>query len=391
MKNAKLNVELPMPADGSLAGPIDFGRIIRNDCRLKGYDDKGFYWQPDGDGYGFLGRPRKTAMPPSLRVVMTEPAYATKIKVSIVADLLGSANEELLVADGPDTVNSTSVPYILRRDTGGETSVFAKIVRLVDDSSTDHIRSFEEVPVQNADESKAWCVTWSNGRRDLWVAGDGKHSARVLKDGLPAVSTDARIALVSFDPDGTARFVRASEASNVSVGGEKLVSGTPLAMGHVKGVCVRDSHVVLSVDWEESAKIVKGSPLLTIPPIGQPSTWEVISAGAETIEVADVKSAMASTGFTPIEGKPGWYQLSTAVSRFYSASGRSNKDYAVGKTVCDGTGTVGRIVEIAQDAHSVKIQSAGQPVVRGAFKGKIMEVGIGDRFRIPSILCWTKK
>lgn len=393
MKDVSLNTELPKSSEGSIFGSVDCGRLVQDDYRLKGFQDKGFYWCADGDGYGFLGMPRKAAMSSNVRAIMTNPGYATKISPSIVTDISTSPGRQIIVADGPQALNSPSVPYILTRDTGKHLSVFAKIIRLVDRPESDHISSFEEIPVYSAPESSAWCVTWADNRRDIWIVGSGEHTASVSPAGLPAIASDARIALIRFDRNGHVMEIRAAEASAVDVKGGPKVSSPRVITGRVESVDPKRSPVLLKVTWEHStsAPVPAGLPLITIPSAGQPTVWEVSSARGKEIELADIKSVMASTEFEPVAGKPGWYRMLTAVSRFYSPSGNSNYAYALGKSIYDSGGYIGRISGISDDAQSVKVEANGKPVLIGKrFAGKILEVGPGDQFRIPLTLNWQR-
>jgi hypothetical protein len=394
MKDVKLNVELPKPSTGSLAGPIDYGRIIQDDFRLRGYSDKGFYWSPDGDGYGFLGSPREIAMTSNVRAILTNPGYATTISSAIVADLSYSPGRQLIVADGPQALGGIPVPYILRRDTGDGLSAFAKIIRLVDKPELDHIVSFTEVPLENAPETKAWCVSWADSRRDLWIVGDGRNMAHLVQTDFADITSDARVALLRFDASGRLADIQATEASVIRVGDGPEIRSARAVTGKVEQVDPKGSPVVLKVSWAHSgpASIEKGSPLITIPSSGQQPVWEIDSANGKEIKLADIKSVLGRTDFEPVAGKPGWYTMLTAVSRFYSPSGNCNQAYAIGKSVYMGDKYLGKISEISSDAHSVKIESNGQPITLDkVFTGRILEVGPGDEFRIPLTLSWSRK
>ncbi|HEY3297133.1 MAG TPA: hypothetical protein VGK34_00645, partial [Armatimonadota bacterium] len=391
MKDLKLNIQLPEPAKGSIAGPIDYGRIVLDDGRLDGYPEKGFYWYPDGFGYGFLGSPRQAEMASNVRVVLTNPGYASNLKAAVVADLCAAPERQIIVANGPQTLNSPSVPYILRRDSGDGLSVFAKLVRVVDSPDADPIASFVEVPVASAPGSRAWCVTWTDGRKDLWIVGDGANVASVAAASLPEVSTDARVALIRFDSLGKAVAVSATETSAVKISGGHTVRSPRVVTGRVEAVDPADAPVVLKVSWDAGTAdfVRKGLPLVTIPSGGQPVVWEIDSASTNQIRLADLKSVMAATDFEPVSGKPGWYRMLTAVSRFYATTGRSNRAYALGKPVYEGKECIGRIADIADDAHSIKIESNGKPVqVKETFSGRILETGPGDWFRIPLTVNW---
>ena len=392
MQDLKLSVSLPEPSEGSLFGPVDYGRIVQDDFHLKGFADKWFYWSPEGDGYGFLGNPRVLAMASNVRAILTNPGFAENMSASVVVDFDCSAGRQLIIADGPQAIKTPSVPYIIRRDTGDKLSVFAKIVRVVDNPEADCISDFVQEPIDNAPDSRAWCVTWKDGRRDLWIVGDGEQSAKLSAPNFSEINTDARVALIRFNINGQVTAIRATEATLVTVENGPSLHSLRAVCGRVEEVSAEESPVVLKVSWgnQDSISIKKGMPIITIPSNGQPAVWEVDSAHNKEIKLVDIKSVMAATDFTPIESKPGWYELLTAVSRFYSPSGKSNRAYAIGKSVYTGSKYIGRISDIADDVKSVKLELDGQPVsMPKEFKGKILEVGPGDDFRIPLTLDWT--
>lgn len=393
MKDVKLNIEMPEPSKDSLADSIDYGRIVQDDYRLQGFPEKGFYWAPDGDGYGFLGKPREVAMSSDVRAVMTNPGYATEMDVSIVTNLACSSGRQLIIADGPEALKGISTPYILRRDTGDGLSVFAKIVRLVDKADSDHISSLVEIPVDNASETRAWCVTWAENRRDIWIVGDGMGTARISAKGLPEITTDARVAFIRLDENGLVVELRATEASEVNVKDGPAVRSARTVCGKVEKVNPDDSPAVLTVSWTGSApnSVEAGSPLITEPSSGQPAVWEIESVQGNMIKLADIKSVLATTDFEQIEGKPGWYSMLTAVSRFHTPHGYSNREYAIGKPVYIGDKYLGRICDIADDVHSVEIKLDGTPVtIAHRFTGRILETGPGDDVHIPLTLEWTR-
>lgn len=394
MKDVKLNIELPKPSAGSVFGPIDYGRIIQDDFHLRGYSDKGFYWSPDGDGYGFLGNPREIAMTSNVRATMSNPGYASSLNASIITDMPSAPGRQLIVADGPQAMGAIPAPYILRRDTGDGLSVFAKIVRLVDKPESDYISSFMEIPVENAPETKAWCVTWTDKRRDIWIVGDGRNTVHITQPNLPEITSDARVALLRFDAANQLLDIQATEATAIKVANGPELRSARAAVGKIERVNPKDSPIVLKVSWKHfvPTSIQPGTPLITIPSSGQPSVWDISSISGDGIKLTDIKSVLGSTVFQPISGKPGWYEMLTAISRFTSPSGNSNHAYAIGKSVYMGDKYLGKISDIATDGHSVKIESNTQPITLDeTFAGKILEVGQGDELRIPLTLTWTRK
>ncbi|MDP7349025.1 MAG: hypothetical protein QF735_12355, partial [Phycisphaeraceae bacterium] len=160
MTRAELDVDLPdEPFAAAMVGDIEYGKLLRADYYLEGYVDKGFYWIAPGAGYGFLGSPRRVAMGKTVRAVLTDPEGKPAPSTMIV-DLLGAPGRELFVANSPAFIHIPAKPYLIRRDIGPGTSVFAKVLRFADDP----IDSVEGVGGRVT-------VRWKDGRRDEWYIG----------------------------------------------------------------------------------------------------------------------------------------------------------------------------------------------------------------------------
>ena len=343
-------------------------------------------------------------MPGSVRVILTSPSFAKQFSGAVVADLMGADGRKLIVAEGPQHIGTPSMPYLIRRDTGERASIFAKVIRLVDDPEADHIKGVEAVPVVSERNRKgglfesAWCVTWSDGRRDLWFVGDHENPmlCSLEAQGFPAVQTDAQVALVRFNKDSRAVSIRASAATIVKVKGGPNLKGMGQIEGHIAKVHVNRSPATFTVSWNKGGEYLSrakpGALLLTVPGTGQPSTWRIAEVAQNQVRFADVKPTMALTEFVSVKGKPGWYAMRSGVSRFFSAGGRAMKDYALGKAVYRNGRLVARIAELATDARSVKLVANGRPARLGKrFTGSILEVGDGDKVIVPMNLIWNAK
>ena len=402
MTRAKLDRDLPAadPARPSLYDKIDvnFGDILQDDMRLKGFDDKLFYWTPPGHGYGFLGHPREIDMPETVRVEMSSPAFAKTLNCTIVAHLAGAPGRKLIVADGPRLHNSPRVPYILRRDAGAGTSIFAKLIHVADDGQQDHISEFRQMQVSRPSGrdprgAGAWCVVWADGRRDLWIVADGGPTHVAASAGLPTVETDAPVALVRFAAAGKPLRVIAAPGTIVQVDGGPTLRQLDALRGRVTAMDPTASPVTVTVDWgpghPEKLPALTGAPAITTPPNGQPATWRIANIVGRQVTFSDVKPTLAVTDLSPLADRPGWYQMLSGVSRFYSAGGRVNRKYAIGKSIYRGRSVLGRIAEIADDAGSIKIARDGPPVeIPNRFTASILEVGQGDTISVPLTLTW---
>ena len=414
MRHVKLDLPLPKadPNRPSLYGDRWFGEMVRDDGRLRGpeYEDKDPYWIPPGNGYGFLGNPRETPMPDVVRATFTRPAFARAFNGALIADLLGAPGRMLILADSPEAfANSPSVPYLLRRDAGAGASVFAKVLRLVDDPASNHIASLAAIPV-GAEVARgaqpgpqAWCVTWTDGRRDVWLfrAMDRPVSCTLAIAGLPRVETDANVAVVCFDSGGRVSAVHASAATRLTVAGKPILEGHATVEGRVVKLYTDRDRAAAKVTWtkgvEAAREILPGALLLTFPPEGQPGTWRVARTGDEEVEFEDVKTTLAANvEFTAVKDQPGWYAMRPGVSRFIGAWRRAMPKYAVGKWICCGGRPVARVAELAAEEHadrlSVRLEASGRPADLGRrFTGTILEMGPGDRVIVPIERHWDAK
>jgi hypothetical protein len=343
MIDAEFDIELQPTGKPAMFGEQDLGRMITNGLYLEGADESDFYYVAPGEGYGFLGSPRSAAMDRNVRVVMRTPQWREELDLVLIADLLGAPGREMIVADGPQISSAKSVPYIIRRDSGSDVSVFGKVVRLVDHADADPIASVEQ-------RGDTFTVTWTDGRTDRWQVNE------------------QRVALTRFDAQGK----RVAEQ----------VSPRAPPSGQVIAVSADGAPATLTVRWDRATDVQVGMPLVTTPPIGQPATWRVAAVDGNRIELEDAMLSMARTDLIPADGEAGWFDLASGISRFFSGGSIINSQYALGKAVYDGDTFVGRIAEISDDGRRIRLEGAGVTAHDATFTARILEVAQGDRVTI---------
>jgi hypothetical protein len=409
MTKARFNVELPPPDPKrpALYGDQDLGKLIEGDLRLKGFDDKPFYWWAPGDGYGFLGEPREMAMPAMVRVVMTEPAWKDKYPTVddpvMVVDLAGGAGRQLIVSHAPKAPDelSIAVPYVICRDTGQGASTFVKVIRLVDNEQADPVSSLKALKVESAKGHRAdsaapsaWCVSWKNGRRDVWIVADaaGDGMVHVTGENIPAIQTDGRVTLVRLDAAGKVVNLISSEASRVLVEKGPNLTGKAVLAGKIEAIDPSASPARFRIKWDAKVPgdLAAGALLRTESAEAQASTWSIASIDEQGVVLNQVKAWLGISRLEPVEGRAGWYHVATPISRFVVPGGDQSKAYSTGRTVYDGATPVGRIVELSRDGREMKLSALKSALPAGPIEATIMLAAPGDEVVIPMELDFGK-
>ncbi len=381
------------PRRPSLSGARDLGAAVLASDYIAGFDAKNFYLATPGAGYDFLGSPREAPLEEPLRVTLSDPLFATTLpSARIVIDYLGAPGRRLIVAQGGAPFGTARVPYLLQRDSGlGGRSAFAKVIRLTDDASVDPVSSIERAALDPAAPPAAMAMTvkWRDGRRDLWIVGDGSAvTARAA--GLPAVETDAQVALVEFSAEGKARRVHASGARVLRVAGGPQLESPGVVRGEVVSVGI--DAPTLRVRWDDGAPPPATAAIaVTSPPFGPSTTWSLARATANTATMADATLALAQSELRPVPGKRGEFTFASGISRFYSGGTRANTRYAIGKAVYAGETLIGRVRAIEGANQVVTLEGPGVASLRGPTAVRVLEVAAGDRIAVPVNLAWASR
>ena len=284
--------------------------------------------------------------------------------------------------------------------------MFAKLLRLVGRGESDPILAFEKLETSMHAlaegraklpiEAGAWCITWKDGRRDLWITGGeaGRWAVRLGGGKLPKLETDARVALVRLSRAGKAMTAEASEATYLDVGGGPSLHGPARVTGRIRQIDPAASPVVLDVAWDADWHAIDTShgPLAarSQPAAGQTTTWSLRRVDSHCVVMDEVTAVMGRAAPAPQADKPGWYGLSASVSRFVSvASHGPNLPFAVGRAIYQASRYVGRVGDVGPGATSLLIKPSGKTSAdREAFEGAILLAGPGDRLIVPLHLQW---
>lgn len=404
------NLDLKSMGRASLGGDLDFSKSVRADYRIQGYEHKHFRWSPPGEGYNFLGSPQVAQMTEGARVIMRSPAFSPD-NPSIITDLLGQFGRQIIVAQGPEVVGSAeelpSVPYVITRDKAGNESVFAKVIRLVDEDTSDPIETVRWLNLKEVEDSKinnlyrALEISWINGNVDIWMFADGSGNGHAtLQDSSHGFfETDALVALIRLNSHGKLLNLKALDSSYFRYKNQNsmVLKGSPTLEGKVKEIDLQANSIRMEIDWIgeiSHRKINRDYLAISVPKIGQPGTWRVSSIEGNTLILNGINPILAKGKLIQSDSdNRGTFTLSPPVSRFQSLFSGPLHDYAIGKAVFSDGAYLGRIKELINSRTSLIriLDSDGYPLEATERNVIISEIGVGDIIRIPGNIFWQSE
>ncbi|MBO5689970.1 MAG: hypothetical protein J6S73_08565 [Lentisphaeria bacterium] len=341
MGRADFNQSFTSTGEHSLCGDGTKGMKVLPNFRLSGYPEKGFYWGLPGNGYGMLIGPALWKSGADLRgeysqtVLRLQPGQKLD---TLIADFPGEPDREYYTVKNMDTRVIRSVPYLIRRDRGDKTSYFAKVIHFRSESGFDPVKSVKQIPVTGDPEAKAYLVTLSDGRSDLWIAGTPGRTKTVAVIGYPEVVSQSRVTVTRFNAEKKAAFTGKSGASYTGTV-RKVLDSVP-------------GKIVFEVAWDRAPeKVLQGPvPVLTRSPGALPAGWTARKIDGNRIELAELRSFFSRCKLERIPGKDGLYRPRPNLVQLYTphSKGPSHK-IACGKFVCKDGQTLGIIADLVKD------------------------------------------
>jgi hypothetical protein len=222
--------------DASVAFEDTFwGDKVDSHGNVEGYGDESRANVPPGNGYGFLGQPRKAdgseTWSATWSVEREDPPASLRLT------MLGEDDRDVVVANAPDpTVENLGVDaddhdleYVLARDEAS-TSQFVSVIEAVGEEFP--VASVEELDVPGHDDATfapvAAKVTLADGRTDYFLSTlEGEEFTAHTGDG-GRLNTDAEFATVRVAADGTT--IESVQVENGSHLHARLDEGRPLVV-----------------------------------------------------------------------------------------------------------------------------------------------------------------
>lgn len=245
---------------GSVGSPdYSWHNQIGVDEKIIPHRHQGFYWSPPpGNGYGFLGHPRRASGDTEWSA--TWRAADRKVKLM----MLPAADREIIVADGPSLMNNT--PYLLACERGTKPSQFVSVIDIgPGDFQVEKIEALEIVTQPEGDfKPVAMAVTLdeANSVQDIFLSSiSGPFEAR---QGDTLYATDAELASVRWSGDEPVGL-HVTLGSFIKGGGLSL-NGFPAAyQGTVADIDYDRGCLLISPEGDWPQALVDSFALITAP------------------------------------------------------------------------------------------------------------------------------
>ncbi|NLN18315.1 MAG: hypothetical protein GX162_03430 [Firmicutes bacterium] len=261
---------------GSLGNPdYSWHNQIGVDEKIIPYRHQGFYWSPPpGNGYGFLGNPRRASGDTAWSA--TWRAADRRVKLM----MLPEKDREIIVADGPSLMNFT--PYLLARERGDKPSQFVSVIDI--GPGEFRVKRIEALPIvrqpDGAFKPVAMAVTLDeeNGVQDIFLSGiSGPFEAR--RDDA-SYATDAQLAFVRWSGDELTG-IHVTLGSFVR-GGRFSLDGFPAAyQGQVVDIDYDQGSLLIAPEGEWSFALADQYVLITAPEYPVNSAYRIRQAEKE--------------------------------------------------------------------------------------------------------------
>ncbi|MDF2668104.1 MAG: heparinase, partial [Paenibacillus sp.] len=232
---------------GSVESPQhNWGSQIKGDGKITGFEQEDFFFEPPGNGYGFLGHPRRAYPQQAWSCTWSNPS-------TIRLTMLPEKNRQVIAADGPEPMGG--VAYVLARDSGEQPSRFVSVIEAGDESgfvlaepmdilALDEYGQIEPVgialSVQGIQDEKYRDYVLSTTDCSIFLARDRMAGGRELR-------TDAAFAMLRVDDQGS--LLQAHLTNGTCLVAEEL----ELRLEHS-----RYEGKIISVDYEQGSMLVQG-------------------------------------------------------------------------------------------------------------------------------------
>ena len=350
MGQVEYNDKFTPTGEHSLFGDVTKGMTVLPNFRLSGYPEKGFYWRPPGNGYGFLIQPALRRSGEDLRGEFSQTVLklfpGQKLDPVLVADFPGESGREYYSVRSMDTHVVRSVPYLIRRDRGDGISFFAKFLHFRMPDGADPVCKVAAVPVSGDGENRAYLVTLSDGRSDLWIAGCTDGNKKVTVPGFPEVAVKGKMAVIRFDADKKVKYIQGSCSTLITAGAVRL-AGVPALTGTIRKLDDTVPGLIrFEVDWDKApAGILQGPlPVLTRADGALPAVWTAAAVDKNGIALKDLRSTFSRVRLEKVRENPGYYRTVPELLQIYTPlGGGASRRILQGKYLRNGKNILGKV------------------------------------------------
>ncbi|WP_010276239.1 heparinase II/III family protein [Paenibacillus senegalensis] len=379
---------LSPPEKGSVASTeYDWGRQLKGDGTVSGFEKEGFSFSPPGRGYGFLGRPRRALASDVWSSTWSDPA---QLKLT----MLPQEGREVIVAEGPEPMGVT---YVLARDKGPATSQFMAIIEAGEKAGAARIKALDleaaaQTQIAKVKPAVAAIAHTPAGKHSfcdyILSTLDGcSFSALETSCGGRKVETNAEFAMVRLREDHhllQAHFVR---GTSLRIGEMELSIATSSLAGIIQSVNYELGTMTI-LGMEVLPEALRGQYIyVDSPEYSHNSPYFVNSAQQLSGDCLLIEAGAGKDGFTLARGrltqKPQENRLPNGVNLPYSRNvlRHGPNCYFDGKLVANHAGANALITAVDADYAGLHVNT-----ISGFAAGDnitIYDIKAGDQVVLP--------
>jgi len=323
---------------------------------------------------------------------------AKRFKNTIKVDFPAENNREYYSVRSMEAPLAPSMAYLIRRDHGKEPSVFAKVMRFQNNGGVDPVREVKSVEVKNsqAQIARAYWVSLSDGRSDLWIVADENSVSEVALEGFPAIRSNGTVTVLRFDSNKTLQYLNAANASEITVGTQTFSGQKNI---HGKITAVNDQtlgNISFDVAFDQAPTPHDNVNMVAVTNSfngALAANWTVRSIEENKVHCRDLRFIFSSCKLTAAQTK-GVYFTNPPLAQFFCRGGMFSSALAVGKFIRINGEFAGVIKSARLNGKNVELTIVDQA-------GKVLEIAdntivdiceaqVGTSIKILSNINWNK-
>lgn len=375
------SLEAGVPAVRPAWSDYEWGKQVDGDYRLTFAKDEPFYWTPPGDGYRFFGNVRSADGSRDWHAVW-EDERRRKLRLR----MLGSADREIYIADGPDPMG---VNYVLARDKGKSVSQYAAIIDTADgDFPVRRVRRLELA----RPSLTAVCFRVDTEARTDYIYYSLEGADNAFDDDGTTFRVSGTFCCLQRSADGKLKWFGVNGTAAGAADKPLRAQRNP-AHGAILDVDYEESSITVAADCLPEGGVVGERLHVLNPHYSHESCYTVIRcepAGDRLTKLVLDKPLLLAVGkVSRIRGNLLFNEVELSyaccIAKGVGHARKNPSDYFNRKRIVGGAAAVSHIVAVRGDYPFHVIEAAEGACFRAGDELRIYDLQPGDRFRIPAI------